>query len=257
MLETVAEYLGLALERAQQSRRRLHPDEGLEGRLRAAQEREHAALTSQEETLAFSEAVWQDLRRELTRLSRTREGAEVRERLGHLGARVDALLAYTEVSRRPLHPVLLSLMTLVLSVKAELERWETGRRVRWKLGELPTVRADRDLLRLVLFELLQNALKFTRGREEAWIEVGSEARPEGLAVFVRDNGVGFDPRFAELLFGVFERGQEDVEGLGMGLAVVKCVVKRHGGRVWAEGTPGEGATFGFTLPGQGGSSPRR
>ena len=249
VLDTVTEFLGLALERARQARVLLSPSAGVEGRRRAAEEREQAALAAQEETLAFSEAVWHGLRREITRLSRTPDGGEVRERLAYLGAQLDALLAYGEISRRPLQPVLLSLTTLVLSVKTELDRRESRPGVHWTLGDLPTVRADRELLRLALFELLSNALKFTQGREEVWIEVGS--RPQeagGWAVHVRDNGPGFEPSFAGVLFGVFERAQEEVEGLGMGLALVRRIVERHGGQVWAEGRPGEGATFGFTLP---------
>ena len=123
--------------------------------------------------------------------------------------------------------------------------------IAWTIHPLPAVLADRALLRLVLVNLLANAVKFTAGRAEAQIEIGRGPDAPGAAViYVRDNGAGFDPRFAEKLFGVFQRlhSQEEFEGTGIGLANVQRIVQRHGGRTWAEGAVDAGATFYFSIP---------
>jgi signal transduction histidine kinase len=120
------------------------------------------------------------------------------------------------------------------------------------IGDLPPCRADGALLQQVFVNLLGNALKFTRGRDRALIEVGRRAdaeRPHECAYFVRDNGPGFDPQYAHKLFKIFQRlhSTDEFEGTGIGLATVHRIVLRHGGRVWAEGDVGKGATFFFTL----------
>ena len=169
-----------------------------------------------------------------------------------MGSLIDDLLEFSRMSRTRLAVRPVELGPLVREVVVDLEADAAGRDVRWSIGELPAVLGDRALLRVVLVNLLGNALKFTRTRPRPEIEV--DCRPaeggDGAVVRVRDNGVGFDPRYADRLFDVFERlhRAEDFEGTGIGLATVRRIVERHGGRTWAEGVPGEGATFCLWLP---------
>lgn len=132
-----------------------------------------------------------------------------------------------------------------------LEPEISSRAIKWSIGHLHPARGDAAMIRQVLLNLASNAVKFTRPRPEADIQIGSCDEGHYVRYFVRDNGVGFDMRHADRLFGVFERlhGADEFEGTGIGLANVRRLVERHGGRVWAEGTPGLGATFYFTLPG--------
>jgi len=125
-----------------------------------------------------------------------------------------------------------------------------GRSIEWALGPLPLARGDHAMLRLVWANLLDNALKYTRPREQARIEVGAHEGAAETTFFVRDNGVGFDMRYAHKLFGVFQRlhSASEFEGTGIGLASVRRIVSRHGGRAWAEAEPGGGAVFSFALP---------
>lgn len=168
------------------------------------------------------------------------------------GTLVDNLLTFSQMGRNALKRVPLDMRMLVDEVRRGVARdIPEGRSVRWTVGELGSVHADPSMLRLVVENLLSNALKFTRDRPVAHIEIGREAGPDGFAQFyVRDDGVGFDMAYVSKLFGVFQRLHrvEDFEGTGIGLANVRRIVERHGGTVWAEGEISQGATFHFTLP---------
>jgi len=174
------------------------------------------------------------------------------EAAARMGALVDDLLSFLSVRRTQLVRTAVDVGELVREVMAGLAPQVADRTVDWTVGELPPVEADRDMLRLAIGHLLANAVKFTRPRPRAEIEVGcAPAQPGGeVVLFVRDNGVGFDMRYADKLFGVFQRlhRSEDFEGTGIGLAHVRRIVERHGGRTWAEGRPGQGATFFLSLP---------
>ena len=139
---------------------------------------------------------------------------------------------------------------MVERVKSELDPEVAQRQVRWEIGDLPVVQGDAVLLHQVLSNLLQNAVKYTRARSPATIAVRAYRQEAEWVIEVRDNGVGFDPRYAAKLFGVFQRlhSEREFEGIGVGLANVQRIVKRHGGRIWASAVPEEGATFSFSLP---------
>jgi PAS domain S-box-containing protein len=163
---------------------------------------------------------------------------------------IEDLLAFSRLGRREVKVGDLDMAGLVKDVVGELQDTLGDRRVQWDLKPLPASRADRALMQQVWVNLLGNALKFTRPRESAVIEVGG--RPEGDedVYYVKDNGVGFDMQYAHKLFGVFQRlhRSEEFEGTGVGLALVQRIVQRHGGRIWAEGQVNRGATFYFSLP---------
>ncbi len=169
------------------------------------------------------------------------------QQMGHL---IDDLLSFSRLSRQPLHKEPFQPRGLIDQVLQTLATEKDGRPLELLIADLPVCRGDPSLLKQVWLNLLSNALKFTRGRNPARIEVGVEQLPEEIVFFVRDNGTGFDMRFVEKLFGVFQRlhRAEDFEGTGVGLAIVQRIVHRHGGRVWAEAAEGQGATFFFSLP---------
>jgi light-regulated signal transduction histidine kinase (bacteriophytochrome) len=167
---------------------------------------------------------------------------------------IDAMLELSQTSRLPLQVSGVDLGALIQDIVTELEMDALNRRVDWHLSTLPLVVGDPKMLRQVIVNLLSNALKYTRTREVTQIRVWGEEHPDEWAVFVEDNGVGFDPRYADKLFGVFQRlhRQDEFEGTGVGLANVRQIVTRHGGEVTAVGRLGQGATFGLTLPKQRG-----
>jgi signal transduction histidine kinase len=163
---------------------------------------------------------------------------------------IDDLLAFSRLGRAELHQDHVELQRLLQEVLRELEPDVAGRRITWQIGALPEVTGDAAMLRQVLTNLIDNALKFTRTREPAVIEVGSCPDADRCVVFVRDNGVGFNPAYADKLFGVFQRlhPQAQFKGTGVGLASVRRIIQRHGGSVWADSVEGQGATFYFSLP---------
>jgi light-regulated signal transduction histidine kinase (bacteriophytochrome) len=167
-----------------------------------------------------------------------------------MGQLVDDLLSFSRIGRVEKREATVSLEQLVTEVVREIRPDAGARAIAWRIGALPDLHADRSMLRLVFVNLLANAVKFTRPRDQAEIEVGAFERERDVVVFVKDNGVGFDMKYLNKLFGVFQRlhRSEDFEGTGIGLATVQRVVHRHGGTVWAEGAVNAGATFFFSVP---------
>jgi PAS domain S-box-containing protein len=176
---------------------------------------------------------------------------EAAKRMGNL---IDDLLAFSRIGRAETRKTMVSLEALVNEVLHEVRPETEGRDIAWTVGALPEVYGDRSMLRLALVNLVSNAVKFSRTRSQAKIEIGcTEGQGDETAVFVRDNGVGFDMKYGDKLFGVFQRlhPTEAFEGTGIGLATVQRIVHRHGGRVWAEGVVDGGATFYFSVPKSG------
>ena len=168
-----------------------------------------------------------------------------------MSEQIGALVEYSRVNSAELMVSEVDLED-VLSAALELLRpWSKGRNIQWQRTRLPTVRGDENLLRQVFTNLVANAVKYTRPRDPAVIEIGTRAgQARELILFVRDNGVGFDPKYASKLFSPFQRmhAADAFRGIGMGLAKVRRIIARHGGRVWADAEVGRGATFYFTLP---------
>lgn len=164
---------------------------------------------------------------------------------------IDDLLTFSRIGRAETQKSLVSLPQLVKEALSDLRQDAEGRDIAWKIGVLPHFYGDRSMFRLVIVNLLSNALKFTRPRAHAEIEIGC-IDPDGddTTVFVRDNGVGFDMKYANKLFGVFQRlhSADGFEGTGIGLATVQRIIHRHGGKVWAEGAVNQGPTFYFSTP---------
>lgn len=163
---------------------------------------------------------------------------------------INDLLALSRAGRQEMHFIPVKLDKLLEVVRTELSPETMGREIEWHVGDLPAVNADQSLLRQVLINLLGNAIKYTRSREKARIEIGAEEKEYEYVIFVRDNGVGFEPKYVHRLFGVFQRlhTEREFEGTGIGLAIVRRIIARHGGTVWAEGQVNKGAAFYFTLP---------
>ena len=227
-----------------------------------------AAEAANRELEAFSYSVSHDLRAPLRHASGfvsllekhagaslDEKGRRYLETIGKasqkMGRLIDDLLSFSRMGRVEMRRQPVSMEGLVRDVRQELAADTQGRDIQWKVGALPEVLGDPSLLRQVVMNLLSNALKYTRHRSQPRIEIGTaEADGGGSAFFVRDSGAGFDMQYKDKLFGVFQRlhRAEEFEGTGIGLAIVKRIIQRHGGEVWAEGKVGEGAAFYFTLP---------
>ena len=217
---------------------------------------------------AFAYSISHDLRAPLrhmagyTELLQKRASSVVDEKSKHymamtldsakrMGNLIDDLLAFSRIGRAETQKTLVNLPQLVGEALTEVRQDTEGRNIAWKIGALPNFYGDRSMLRLVLVNLISNALKFTRTRTQAEIEVGcADGSSDELVVFIRDNGVGFDMKYVNKLFGVFQRLHQaaEFEGTGIGLATVQRIIHRHGGKVWAEGVVDKGATFYFSAP---------
>lgn len=232
-------------------------------------ERSRQLEAANKELEAFSYSVSHDLRAPLRHIGGFAElleehAAPVLDEKGHeylraistsaqrMGRLIDDLLAFSRMGRAELNKRVVPLEALVRSVIEDLQPETEGRTIDWTIGALPKVYGDPALLRQVWFNLLANAIKYTQTRARATIEVGRApaADDRETVIFVRDNGVGFDMQYVDKLFGVFQRlhSTDEFEGSGIGLANVQRIVARHGGRVWAEGAVGRGATFYVALP---------
>jgi PAS domain S-box-containing protein len=236
------------------------------------QERTAQLRTANEELQAFSYSVSHDLRAPLrhvmgfVQLLQREAGPSLSETSLHhlatislsakrMGSLIDALLAFARLGLSEMQKTDVSLDPLVLGALADLPEETKGRNIVWDLHPLPSVWADRALLRQVLVNLISNAVKFTGARAEARIEIGcASGGADETVIFVRDNGAGFEQQYAGKLFGVFQRlhGAGQFEGTGIGLANVHRIIQRHGGRTWAEGAVDQGATFYFSIPKQRG-----
>jgi light-regulated signal transduction histidine kinase (bacteriophytochrome) len=174
----------------------------------------------------------------------------IRDNAQQMGRLIDDLLSFSRLSRQPLNKQALHPRVLVDQALATLTGEHLGRNIEFQIARLPVCQGDPVLLKQVWINLLSNALKFTRGRNPVQIEIGAVKHSGEITYFVRDNGTGFDMRYSEKLFGVFQRlhRPEEFEGTGVGLAIVQRIVRRHGGRVWAESQLGQGACFSFSLP---------
>lgn len=240
----------------------------VEQRVRELEQRVSELMAVNQELEAFSDSVSHDLRAPLRHVigfamrleQQATTSLTVEDRLllakitaaaGRMERLIDDLLAFSRISRTPLVKSHVDLTRLVRDVEAEVMADADGRAVTWRYDTLPPVDADPSLLRLVFVNLLSNAVKYSATRDRAEIEVRVDSvESADTVVFVRDNGVGFDPQYGHKLFGVFQRlhRAEEFGGTGIGLANVRRIIERHGGRVWAEGQIDHGATFYVSLP---------
>ena len=167
-----------------------------------------------------------------------------------MGTLIDELLAFSRLGRSEIRKRDVDLAAIANQVIVELQSEYAGRKIFWKVCEIPTVWGDPALLKFALTNLISNAIKFTRTNSLTAIKIGATPGDDSTTVFVQDNGVGFDMAYADKLFRVFQRlhSEDEFEGTGIGLANVHRIISRHGGKVWAQAKPGEGATFYFSLP---------
>ena len=267
IFRAVGRSLDLALDRARQTRTVTAQRDALDARTQELAVRTQELETSTQELQVFSYSVSHDLRtpvRHMTgflKLARKalngrldEQSARYLDVVGQAGeqmnTQIDALLDLSRAAQQSLRPRVVDLNQLVTQIQITLTPDQLSRNVEWKVTALPEVWGDRDALIQVLTQLTENALKFTRTRDPAIIQVRAEDQGEAWGVFVQDNGLGFDPRYQDRLFNLFQRlhSAQEATGTGVGLAGVRRLVLKHGGQVFAEGQVGQGATFGFTLP---------
>ncbi len=239
-------------------------NEQLEQRVR---DRTAQLEAANQELEAFSYSISHDLRAPLRHISgyieilQTEAGdkldPQAREHLQtiagsakNLGELIDALLSFSRMGRAEMHRQRVSLAALVEEAQRELRREAEGRNIEWKIGKLTEVRGDPLMIKQVVINLVSNALKYTRHCKQAKIHIAASEADEETVFSIHDNGVGFDMKYADKLFGVFQRlhPANKFEGVGIGLANVRRIVQRHGGRTWAEGKVDGGATFYFSMP---------
>ena len=196
----------------------------------------------------FSQAVLEDYGGQLPEEGR-RDLQTIRDGAQRMGVLIDDLLKFSRLSRTPLNKQQVNTGKLVGNVLESLDSQREGRQVDIRVGELPECQGDAGLLNQVWVNLISNALKYTRRRETAAIEIGCKFEHDENVYFVRDNGAGFNMRYVDKLFGVFQRlhRADEFEGTGVGLAIVQRIIHRHGGRIWADAALNQGATFSFTL----------
>jgi light-regulated signal transduction histidine kinase (bacteriophytochrome) len=199
--------------------------------------------------IGFSKMLLEDHGEQLDAEAR-RKVDVIKEDAEHMGRLIDDLLAFSRLGRKTIQLTEVNMTELAQSVYDNLSRQTPDQHAEFRLGKLPAASGDRALLGQVWTNLISNAMKFSSKRDGALIEVSAVSNEQEYIYFVRDNGAGFDPRYQAKLFGVFQRLHDASEfpGTGVGLALIQRIVVRHRGRVWAEGKPGEGATFYFTLP---------
>jgi light-regulated signal transduction histidine kinase (bacteriophytochrome) len=167
-----------------------------------------------------------------------------------MGTLIDDLLSFSRTGRKEFHKTMLDMNIIVNEALAQIRPSMADRQIELEIDELPVVPGDYSLVKQIWINLLENAVKYTRNNEKAVIHVGHRNETGEAVFYVRDNGAGFDMKYSHKLFGVFQRlhSDKEFEGTGIGLANVRRIVLRHGGRTWAEGKEGMGATFYFSLP---------
>lgn len=216
----------------------------------------HDLRTPLRGVVGFTDALIEDHGDELCVEAKRKLGIVHAEGL-RMGRLIDDLLSFSRLGRKALQPVEVDMEALVRSSWATVSQLAQGREPELQLGRLPKAQADPALIAQVWINLLSNAVKFSAKREQAVVQVSAITDAREHIYFVRDNGAGFNPKYQDKLFGVFQRLHDSSEfgGTGVGLALVQRIVTRHGGRVWAEGQPNQGATFYFSLPKEGTDEP--